>query len=114
MSNERFAAIEEPTTDASARQYLDQIMALVGVDGLVEALSTPGLLAQVDQHAAAVRESIRAAEKPVGPAALASYARSVLAVHQRCGRDLPSAVDWTTPGWTVLRLLAVCSMAVSR
>ena len=113
MSNERFAAIEKPTTDASAREYLDQIMALVGVDGLVEALSTPGLLAHVDQHAAAVRESIRAAGKAIDPPALASYARSVLAVHERCGRTLPSAVDWTAPGWTVLRLLAVCSMAVT-
>jgi hypothetical protein len=113
MSNERFAAIEEPTTDASARLYLDQIMALVGVDGLVEALSTPGLLAQVDQHAAAVRESIRAAGRPVGPVGLAAYARSVVAVHHRCGRELPSTIDWTNPGWTVLRLLAVCSMACS-
>jgi hypothetical protein len=111
MSNERFAAIDELTTDLSARQYLDQIMALVGVDGLVEALSTPGLLAQVDQHAAAVRDSIAAADRPIGPLALASYARSVLAVHRRCGRELPSTVDWAHPEWTVLRLLAVCSLA---
>ena len=114
MSNERFAATQEPTTDASAREYLEEIMALVGVDGLVEALSTPGLLAHVDQHAAAVRESIRAAGRAIDPPALASYARSVLAVHRRCGRELPAAIDWAAPGWTVLRLLAVCSMALTR
>ncbi len=111
MSNERFAATEEPTTESSARLYLDQIMALVGVDGLVEALSTPSLLAQVDQHAAAVRDSITAAGRSIGPVGLAGYARSVLAVHRRCGRELPSTVDWVRPEWTVMRLVAVCSLA---
>jgi hypothetical protein len=113
MSNEIFAAVEQPTTDAAARLYLDQIMALVGVDGLVEALQTPGLLAEIDQHAAAVRESLRSAGKAIGPVGLSSYARSVLAVHERHGRPLPSpeTVNWVRPDWTVLRLVAICSLA---
>jgi Family of unknown function (DUF6401) len=114
-SPEFFAAAIEPApaTEITARLYLDQIMALIGVDGLVEALSTPGLLAEVDQHAAAVRDSIAAAEKQLEPVALAGYARSVLAAHQRHGRELPAAdaIDWAEPGWTVLRLLGVCTLA---
>ena len=88
-------------------------MAMVGVDGLVEALSSPGLLARVDQHAAAVRESITSAGKPIDPVSLAGYARSVLAVHERHGRELPTpaTVNWSDPDWTVLRLVAVCSLA---
>jgi len=106
-------AFAQPVTDRAARQYLDRIMAMVGVDGLVEALSSPGLLARVDQHAAAVRDSIESAGKRVEPIALSGYARSVLAVHERHGRPLPSpeTVSWTDPEWTVLRLVAVCSLA---
>jgi hypothetical protein len=106
-------AFAQPTTDTAARQYLDQIMAMVGVDGLVEVLSSPGLLALVDQHAAAVRESLASAGKPVDAISLSGYARSVLAVHERHGRPLPSpeTVSWESPEWTVLRLVAVCSLA---
>jgi Family of unknown function (DUF6401) len=105
-------AFAQPTTDTAARQYLDQIMAMVGVDGLVEALSSPGVLALVDQHAAAVRDSLESAGKQIGPIALAGYARSVLAVHERHGRPLPSpsTVAWERPEWTVVRLVAVCSL----
>jgi hypothetical protein len=111
MTNELIA----PAAEVAARFYLDKIMAMVGVDGLVEALSAPALLAQVDQHAAAVRESIRSAERPIGPVSLAGYARSVLAVHERHGRELPhpDTIDWKRPGWTVLRLVAICSVADS-
>jgi hypothetical protein len=100
-------------TDADARFYLDHIMALVGVDGLVAALSSPGLLAAVDQHATAVQHALRSAGKAMTPAALAGYAKSVLAVAQRCGRPLPdsSTIVWRTAEWHVLRLVAVCSLA---
>lgn len=133
MSNELFAAFpadapstDAPSTDAAstgaayaaiaeieARFYLDQVMALVGVDGLVEALSWPALLAAIDQHAATVRDALTRTHKEIGPVSLARYARSVLAVHRRHGRKLPSpeTIDWTNAGWTVLRLVAVCSLA---
>ena len=114
MSNEiSAAALEQPATESTARQYLDQIMARIGVDGLLEALASPGLLARVDQHAAAVRNSIESAGKEVDPISLSGYARSVLAVHERHGRPLPTpaTVAWPNPDWTVLRLVAVCSLA---
>ncbi|MEV4514568.1 DUF6401 family natural product biosynthesis protein [Dactylosporangium sp. NPDC049525] len=101
------------TAELDARFYLDQVMAMVGVDGLVEALAQPFLLAKVDQHAAAVRQSITAAGKAIDSISLAGYARSVLAVHQRHGRPLPTpdSIDWSDADWTVLRLVSVCSLA---
>ncbi|GAA2326901.1 DUF6401 family natural product biosynthesis protein [Dactylosporangium salmoneum] len=101
------------TAELDARFYLDQVMAMVGVDGLVEALAQPFLLARVDQHAAAVRESLVAAGKTIDSIALAGYARSVIAVHQRHGRPLPTpdSVNWSDADWTVLRLVAVCHLA---
>ncbi|GAA3223760.1 DUF6401 family natural product biosynthesis protein [Dactylosporangium siamense] len=122
MSNERTPAAQSvnafdasylATAELDARFYLDQVMAMVGVDGLVEALAQPFLLAKVDQHAAAVRQSITAAGKAIDSISLAGYARSVIAVHQRHGRPLPTpdSIDWTDADWTVLRLVSVCSLA---
>jgi hypothetical protein len=103
----------EAGTDLASRMYLDQVMAMVGVDGLVAALRTPALLAAVDQHAAAVRTSLHAAGKRIDADSLAAYARSVFAVAQRCNWSLPEhdAIDWRRPEWTVLRLVSVCSLA---
>ena len=102
-----------PVAEVTARLFLDQIMARVGVDGLVTALRSPGLLAVLDQHAAAVRESLAAAGRFVDPPSLAGYARSVLAVAERHGRELPDGaeLDWSKAEWFVLRLVAVCSLA---
>ncbi|WP_432977959.1 DUF6401 family natural product biosynthesis protein [Dactylosporangium sp. CA-233914] len=101
------------TAELDARFHLDRVMAMVGVDGLVEALAQPYLLAKIDQHAAAVRESLTAAGKRVDALSLAGYARSVIAVHQRHGRPLPTpdSIDWAAADWTVLRLVAVCHLA---
>jgi hypothetical protein len=112
-TNELSAATAPLTTDAAARTYLDQLMALVGIDGLVASLALPGLLADVDQHASAVRESLVSAGRAIVPLSLASYARSVLAVHERHGRALPDVtrIDWAEPEWTELRLVAVCALA---
>jgi hypothetical protein len=111
MNNELHAVAAIAELDA--RFQLDQVMAIVGIDGLVEALAEPAMLATVDQHAAAIRESITSAGKEIGPVSLAAYAKSVLAVHERHGRPLPSptTIDWARADWTVLRLVAVCSLA---
>lgn len=101
------------TPALTAHTDLDELMAAVGVDGLVAAFANPGLLAVVDQHAAAVRESIVAADRDVDGVSLARYARSVLAVATRHGRELPDAttLDWTRAEWFVLRLVSVCWIA---
>lgn len=99
----------------TAHTVLDQLMANVGIDGLVAALRNPGVLAAVDQQAAAIRETIRAAGRSVDMFSLASYARSILASIHRCGYAMPDAasVDWTRADGTLLRLVAVCMLAES-
>jgi hypothetical protein len=101
-----------------AHALLDEMMARVGVDGLAAALGDAGLLAQVDQHAAAVRESLHHAGREVDAAGLAAYARSVAAAAQRMGRPLPEPGDayisgtaWLSAEWHLLRLVAVCMIA---
>ena len=97
----------------TAHAVLDQLMASVGIDGLVAALRNPGLMAAVDQHAAAVRETIRNSDRSVDLVSLAGYARSVLALLNRHGYSIPEAgaIDSNTANSHVLRLVAICSLA---
>jgi hypothetical protein len=90
-------------------------MASVGVDGLVAALRNPGLMAAVDQHAAAIRTTLRAAGRDIDVIALAGYARSVLALLNRSGHGLPEpdTIEWDRAGTHVLRLVATCALAES-
>jgi hypothetical protein len=101
-----------------AHAVLDEMMARVGVDGLAAALGDPGLLAQVDQHAAAVRASLHHAGRAVDATGLAAYARSVAAAATRMGRPLPepghayiSGSAWLSAEWHLVRLVAVCMIA---
>jgi hypothetical protein len=107
-------------TTGSARVFLDDLMARVGVDGLSAALADPGLLAQVDQHAAAVREALTGAGRRADADGLAAYGRSVVAAATRMGRPIPEAghayvsgAAWLRAEWHLLRLLAVCLIAES-
>jgi hypothetical protein len=101
-----------PATDAQAT--LDDLMARVGVDGLVAAMENPGLMAAVDQHVAAVRDSLADAGLSVSAIPLASYASSVAAAATRMGRELPdpATADWSRATWFQLRLTAVCALAI--
>jgi hypothetical protein len=123
MTNE-FLALAPASTDATApilhpaTGQLDEMMARVGVDGLVAAFADPGLLAVVDQHAAAVRDALADAEREPDAEALAAYARSVVAAARRSGRYVPAAgeapvspASWLAGDWHLLRLVAVCSLA---
>ena len=107
------------TTDV-ARTLLDEMMARVGVDGLAAALGDAGLLAQVDQHAAAVRDALGHAGRAVDVEGLAAYAKSVAAAADRMGRQVPqpghayiSGSAWLAAEWHLLRLVAVCLIAES-
>jgi Family of unknown function (DUF6401) len=123
MTNEflAFASIAataaRPVIDP-ATALLDDMMARVGVDGLTAAFADPGLLARLDQHAAAVRDSLEDAERDADAEGLASYARSIAAAAKRMGRRLPepgeaaySAQAWHGADFHVLRLVAVCMIA---
>ena len=122
MTNE-FLALA-PTSAASAvdpaRALLDEMMARVGVDGLAAALGDAGLLAQVDQHAAAVRDALRTAGRAVDAEGLAAYAKSIAAAADRMGRPVPrpghahvSGSAGLTAEWPLMRLVAVCMIAES-
>lgn len=110
-----YDALANPMTRTDASAALDDLMAWVGVDGLVAALRVPGLLAEVDQHAAAVRDAIAASGQEVDALTLNRYARSVVAAAARMGQPLPSLdteTEWAAAGWHLIRLVAVCAVAV--
>ena len=122
MTNEFLAFAPVSTAPAAdpARALLDEMMARVGVDGLAAALGDAGLLAQVDQHAAAVRDALRDAGRAVDAAGLAAYATSIVAAAVRMGRPVPepghayvSGIAWLSAEWHLMRLVAVCMIAES-
>jgi hypothetical protein len=99
----------------TAHAVLDHLMAQVGVDGLVAAVRNPGLMAAVDQHSAAIRETLQAAGHDLGLVSLADYARPLLAALSRGGHPKPDggAINWARAGEHVIQLVAVCAMADS-
>lgn len=102
------------TAADSARSTLAVLAAWVGTAGLAEAAARPGLLALVDQHAAAVRDSLDGDRRPLTAAALAGYAEGVRVAALEHGWQPPAGpVDWTTPDWLLTRLLAICALARS-
>lgn len=120
MNSDFYTAAATETADR-AQPVLDDLMARIGVDGLTAALSHPGLLACVDQHATAVREAIRRSGRRISVQTLVSYATSVIAAVRRAGRELPApgeaqlpGVDWEHAEWHLLRLVGVCAIAEER
>jgi Family of unknown function (DUF6401) len=114
------AAPAEALAACPARTLLDEMMARVGVDGLVAAHADAGLLAEVDQHAAAVREALHHAGREVGAEGLAAYAKSIAAAAVRMGRPVPepghapmTGTGWLAAEWHLMRLVAVCLIAES-
>ena len=122
MTNEflAFAPISPASVVDPARALLDEMMARVGVDGLAAALGDAGLLAEVDQHAAAVRDALHHAGREADADGLAAYARSIVAAAHRMGRPVPepghayvSGTAWLAAEWHLMRLVAVCMIAES-
>jgi hypothetical protein len=88
----------------------------LGTAGLAAARALPGLLAEVDQHAAAVRDRLTGGVRHPGPVALAGYAQGLRAGAASSGwrAPAPHEVDWSRAPWPLLRLLAVCQLAEAR
>ncbi|SCF30452.1 DUF6401 family natural product biosynthesis protein [Micromonospora mirobrigensis] len=103
------------TAVGAARSTLALLTASVGAAGLAAAAARPGLLASVDQHAAAVRDSLDGDRRPLTPAALAGYAEGVRSAARQHGWWPPptDADPWDAPDWTLTRLLAVCALTRS-
>lgn len=102
-----------PSTTTGARSTLASLMISVGSGGLTAAADSPGLLARVDQHAAAVRDSLDGDVWPLSPVVLAGYAEGVRDAAGEHGWQPPvGPVHWSgTDDWVLIRLLAVCALA---
>ncbi|WP_204035606.1 DUF6401 family natural product biosynthesis protein [Micromonospora qiuiae] len=97
----------------SARSTLVTLTNAVGLDGLAAATRLPGLRAAIDQHAAAVRDSLHGHRRPLSAAALAGYAEGIRSVAQEHGWQPPAGPveEWSEADWVLVRLLAVCALA---
>ena len=106
-----FSAVADLAAARNARAALLLLMDTVGQSGLAVAAAAPGLLAAVDQHAAAVRESLHGDKRPLTEVALAGYAHGIREAAKEHGWTPPNGpVDWTRADWVMTRLLAVCAL----
>lgn len=95
----------------SAQASLAELHDTVG-GGLAAAEASPGLMAVVDQHCAAVRDSLSADTRPLTAVLLAAYAEGVRdAAFTHGWRPPVGEVDWAGGDWVLRRLLAVCALA---
>jgi hypothetical protein len=102
--------------DAAVRQSrssLYRLLTHVGGDGLDGTALLPGLRATVDQHAAAVRDTLGSGDDPPGLLVLAGYAEGLIDTAAGIGWQPPAGdeVDWSRADWVLLRLRAVCVLA---
>jgi hypothetical protein len=102
----------------SARRTLAHLQDRIGGPGLAAAASVPGLVAVVDQHAAAVRDILAYGVNLRGPAAavvlLAGYARGLVDQARELGWHVgvPNRPEgWARADWVTTRLLAICELA---
>ncbi len=103
--------VPAPTAVDSTRSTLVALTNAVGLDGLAAATRLPGLLAAIDQHAAAVRDSLHGDRRPLTAATLAGYAEGIRSVAQEHGWQPPvDPIDWPEADWVLVRLLAVCAL----
>jgi hypothetical protein len=95
----------------SSRSVLAGLLASIGSTGLAATAELPGLLAAVDQHAAAIRDSIAATGRRITPHTLAGYMEGVREGALAHGWLPPSGpVNWDRADWMLVRLLAVCAL----
>lgn len=107
----QFGGVAARSVTRSPRSTLAGLMTSVGDAGLREAARRPALLADVDQHAAAVRDSLSGDHRPMTVATLAGYAQGVRdAAHEHGWQARRNPVEWSAPDWVQTRLLAVCAL----
>jgi hypothetical protein len=108
-----FSGFTSRAATRSARSVISGMMSAFGVSGLEAAARHPGLLAAIDQHAAAIRDSLLGDLRPLTPVHLAGYAEGVRDAAAEHGWRLPDGpVDWSAGAdWVLTRLLAVCHLA---
>jgi hypothetical protein len=98
----------------AAQLALSQLARRVATSGSVALQDCPALLADVDQHAAAVRDALTEISGRISAVGLAAYADGVCDSAARHGWQLPAedeVLDWSAPAWPLVRLLSVCVLA---
>ncbi|ASR36792.1 hypothetical protein BAY61_19325 [Prauserella marina] len=96
--------------ESAARRELTVLADRLRNAGLTPGGLSPGALATVDQHAAAVRDILTLSGGRAGPVELAGYARGVQDAARDSGWFLRK--DESPNGdWISLRLIAVCLLA---
>jgi hypothetical protein len=102
-----------PVRLAAARATLADLIHRVGTHGLAAAAALPGLLAAVDQHAAALRDILTDGHRPPSAIGLAGYVQGVRDTAEALGwhRPIEQVVDWPSAHWLQVRLLAVCQLS---
>ncbi len=110
-----FNDVSEAERQSVAKSTLNGLMAWLGTAGLVASTQVPGLLAEVDQHAASVRDALGDPEPRPDAISLAGYASGVRDASSDAGWLMPDieTVDWSTVDWPTLRLIAVCALSRS-
>ena len=110
-----FRDVSEAVRQSVAKSTLTGLLAWLGDAGLAAAAVVPGLLAEIDQHAAAVRDALGDPEPRPDSISLAGYASGVRDASSDAGWLMPDldTVDWSTVDWPTLRLVAVCALARS-
>jgi len=107
-----FSAVADLAAARTARAALRTLSATLGEAGLAVAARHPGLLSAVDQHAAAVRDSLFGDLRPLNEVSLAGYAHGIQEAAREHGWRPPAGpIDWTAADWVLTRLLAVCTLA---
>ncbi|GAB7052618.1 DUF6401 family natural product biosynthesis protein [Catenuloplanes indicus] len=103
---------DQHTATQRARSALAGLMSSVGSLGLATAASAPALLAAIDQHAAAIRDSLEADLRPLSAIALAGYVEGLRDAAREHGWHMPEGhIDFATGDWVLTRMLAVCALA---
>ena len=98
--------------EVSARRYLEGIHRTHGAPAFAAATALPGLSAELDQHAAAVRDildlGVDTADGVSPIVLLAGYTRGLL---EERTTPLTGPAEWATAEWLDLRLAGACLQA---
>ncbi len=98
---------------SAAQLALEQWRTRLGEAGKAAMQSLPGLLAEVDQHIAHVREQVADRLGRLHPVTLAAYADGVADAASAKGWSAQetATAGWAGASWPSVRLLAVCVLA---
>jgi hypothetical protein len=101
------------TGRTTVQMLLDRLHRRIGAAGLTAAAAIPGLSAQVDQHAAELRDLLGVRGRRPTLTALASYADGLLDGAADRGWQPPrhELADWADADVVAVRLVALCGLA---